>query len=116
MDGRESTFPESSEQARRLVRASSTGGAGGDGPGRQQEIGGSGGFRQNSDGGMDVGGRAVSTPAAETGTVVGDGGAEEIGSGSGENNGGAAEEMDQDGSSVGDLSGRVYPSGWATKT
>ena len=60
--------------------------------------------------------RATSTPAAETGTVVGDGGAEEIGSGSGEDNGGAAEEMDQEGSGVGGLSGRVHPAGWETKT
>ena len=27
-----------------------------------------------------------------------------------------AEEMDQDGSDVGSLSGRVYPADWATKT
>ena len=65
---------------------------------------------------MDIGGGATSTPAAETGTVVGDGGAEEIGSGSGGDSGGAAEEMDQDGSGGGGLSGRVYPAGWATKT
>ena len=61
-------------------------------------------------------GRATSTPAAETGTVVGEGGAEEIGSGSGGDSGGAAEEMDQDGSGGGGLSGRVLPAGWATKT
>ena len=36
--------------------------------------------------------------------------------GSGEDNGGAAEEMDQDGSGVGGLSGRVHPKGWETKT
>ena len=35
---------------------------------------------------------------------------------SGEDNGGAAEEMDQEGSGVGGLSGRVLPAGWATKT
>ena len=39
-----------------------------------------------------------------------------IGSGSGGDSGGAAEEMDQDGSGVGGLSGRVYPAIWATKT
>ena len=41
---------------------------------------------------------------------------QEIDDGSGENNGGAAEEMDQEGSGVGGLSGRVLPAGWATKT
>ena len=56
------------------------------------------------------------TPAAETGTVVGDGGAEGIGSGSDGDSGGAAEEMDQEGSGGGGLSGRAYPAGWATKT
>ena len=37
------------------------------------------------------------------------------GGNSGEDNGGAVEEMDQDGSDVGGPSGRVYPVGWATK-
>ena len=44
------------------------------------------------------------------------GGAEEIGSGSGGDSGGAAEEIDQDGSGGGGLSGRVYPADWETKT
>ena len=98
---------------RRAGGSGAAGGAGGGGPGGQQEIGGGGGFWQNDNGGMDIGGRATSTPAAETGTVVGDGGAEEIGSGSGGDSGGAAEEMDQDGSG---LSGRVLPAGWEMKT
>ena len=38
------------------------------------------------------------------------------GGNSGEDNGGAVEEMDQDGSGVGGPSGRVYPADWATKT
>ena len=38
------------------------------------------------------------------------------GGNSGEDNGGAVEEMDQDGSDVGGPSGRVYPADWATKT
>ena len=43
-------------------------------------------------------------------------GQQETDNGSGEDNGGAAEEMDQEGSGVGGLSGRVLPAGWATKT
>ena len=62
------------------------------------------------------GGRSTSTPAAETGTVVGDGGAEEIGSGSGGDSGGAAEEMDQDGSGGGGLSDRAHAENWLTMT
>ena len=38
------------------------------------------------------------------------------GGNSGEDNGGAVEEMDQDGSDVGGPSGRVYPADWTTKT
>ena len=38
------------------------------------------------------------------------------GGNSGEDNGGAVEEMDQDGSDVGGPSGQVYPADWATKT
>ena len=38
------------------------------------------------------------------------------GGNSGEDNGGAVKEMDQDGSDVGGPSGRVYPADWATKT
>ena len=81
-----------------------------------REICGGGGLWRTDNDGMDDGGRTASTPAAETGTVVGDGGAEEIGSGSGGDSGGAAEEMDQEGSGGGGLSDRVLPAGWATKT
>ena len=45
-----------------------------------------------------------------------DEGPEGIVSVSSDDNGGEMEEMDQDGSGVGGLSGRVYPADWATKT
>ena len=43
-------------------------------------------------------------------------GQQETDNGSGEDSGGAAEEMDQEGSGGDGLSGRVHPAGWATKT
>ena len=49
----------------------------------------------------------------------GDGGGSGSGGGggnSGEDNSGAVEEMDQDGSGVSGPSGRVYPADWETKT
>ena len=85
-------------------------------PGGQREICGGGGVWQTDNDGMDIGGGATSTPAAETGTVVGDGGAEEIGSGSGGDIGGAAEEMDRDGSDVRGPSDRAHAENWLTMT
>ena len=93
----------------------------------RQEIGGGGGLWQIDDDWMDIGGRSTSTPAAGTGAAAGGGGGgggpggqqeghQEIDGFIGEDNGGAAEEMDQDGSGGGGLSGRVYPAGWETKT
>ena len=85
---------------RRTHGGGAAGGAGGGGPGGQREICGGGGFWQND----------------SEGTPEDWDGQQEIDNGSGEDNGGAAEEMDQDGSGVGGLSGRVHPAGWATKT
>ena len=97
----------SSEEVDAPGSGGAAGGAGGGGPGGQREICGGGGFWQNDSDGMNIGGRA--TPEDWDGQ-------QEIDNGSGEDNGGAAEEMDQDGSGVGGLSGRVHPAGWATKT
>ena len=92
---------------RRTHGGSAAGGAGGGGPGGQREICGGGGFWQNDNDGIDIGGRATPTPAAETGAAAsggggggGPGGQQEIGGGGG-GDGGAAEEMDRDGADDG---------------
>ena len=55
---------------RRAGGGGATGGASGGGPGGQQKVGGGGGFWQNDDGGMDIGERSTSTPAAGTQVAV----------------------------------------------
>ena len=91
-----------------LVRSQVWGG----GVGGERGGGGSGDGNASSGGSGSGGGGGVGGGVGGVGGGVGGGG----GPGSGEDNGGAVEEMDQDGSGVDGPSSRVYPADLATKT